>query len=339
MAFIITVAIVKIVITIITTVTIVITIIITFVLTTIIIITQTTKSWPHSKKVGSYLIGSTLGQGAFAKVKMGLHVYTAKKVAVKIIDKKTCIENSYASKNMKREAKIWKKIDHRNVVKLLDVLETNNGYYLITELCGGSDLKSVISSRICGCLDESESSVYLYDILSAVSYMHGLGIIHRDLKIDNILLDGRGNVKLIDFGLSCFDSSQSHCRTFCGSPAYAAPELLANQSYGKKVDVWSIGVNMYVMLTGNLPFTVHPFSVNSIYEKMTNQGMNVIEISISSGQWDLLLKLLAVDPDRRVTADEALQHDWFSKISRKSRELFLFCCGDLDLCSFYSLLI
>lgn len=266
--------------------------------------------FPHNKRVGHYLLGRKLGEGSFAKVKEGLHTLTGQKVAIKVIDKKKAKEDAYVSKNMRREGKLLQMIIHPNIIQLYELMETENSYYLVTELCEGGDLMDYICAR--KYLSEVCTRKFIRQIISAVDYLHRIGILHRDLKIENLLLDKNLNIKLIDFGLSNYTKSEL-CITQCGSPAYAAPELLAHKKYGSKVDVWSIGVNMYAMLTGNLPFTVEPFNIKSLYNKMMKNEMNAIPEHLSKNGEDLLRKLLNPDPARRISLKEAMEHSWLNE--------------------------
>ncbi|XP_052242550.1 hormonally up-regulated neu tumor-associated kinase homolog A-like [Dreissena polymorpha] len=278
------------------------------------------RNFPHSKKVGNYLLGNTLGEGSFAKVKEALHIPTGERVAVKIIDKKKSREDSYVRKNLRREGKILQMVRHSNIVQLLEIMETQNSYYLVTELCRGGDLMDYISQR--RKLPEPEVKKYIRQIVSAVDYLHRLGILHRDLKIENLLMDEFKDMKIIDFGLSnCVKlvptkdgpRIQDYCVTQCGSPAYAAPELLGRRKYGPQVDIWSIGVNMYAMLTGNLPFTVEPFNIKILHQKMITGQMNPLPDGTTRDCRDLIKKLLNPDPDRRITMEEVLRHAWIAE--------------------------
>lgn len=266
--------------------------------------------FPHNKRVGHYLLGRKLGEGSFAKVKEGLHTLTGQKVAIKVIDKKKAKEDAYVSKNMRREGKLLQMIIHPNIIQLYELMETENSYYLVTELCEGGDLMDYICAR--KHLSETCTRKFIRQIISAVDYLHRIGILHRDLKIENLLLDKNLNIKLIDFGLSNYTKSEL-CITQCGSPAYAAPELLAHKKYGSKVDVWSIGVNMYAMLTGNLPFTVEPFNIKALYNKMMKNEMNAIPEHLSKSGEDLLRKLLNPDPSKRISLKEAMEHPWINE--------------------------
>ncbi|XP_039386756.1 hormonally up-regulated neu tumor-associated kinase homolog A-like [Mauremys reevesii] len=274
------------------------------------------KNFPHTKQVGTYLVGKMINKGSFAKVMEGLHIPTGEKVAIKVIDKKKAKQDSYVLKNMKREPRIHQMIKHPNIVQLYETLETENFYYMVMELCLGGDLMD----RICDKkkLEEREVRDYTRQIMSAVEHLHRHGIVHRDLKIENFLLDENNNIKIVDFGLSNtikFESlSQELLNTQCGSPAYAAPELLAHKKYGPKVDVWSIGVSTFAMLTGTLPFIVEPFNIKQLHQKMVNSEISPIPSNISSGAVHFMHSLLEPDPAKRPAVKDAMKDKWLNEV-------------------------
>ncbi|NWI04172.1 HUNK kinase, partial [Tichodroma muraria] len=255
-----------------------------------------------------------LGEGSFAKVREGLHVLTGEKVAVKVIDKKRAKKDTYVTKNLRREGQIQQMIRHPNIAQLLDILETENSYYLVMELCPGGNLMHKIYEK--KRLEEHEARKYIRQLILAVEHLHRAGVVHRDLKIENLLLDEDNNIKLIDFGLSNCAGILGYSDPFstqCGSPAYAAPELLARKKYGPKIDVWSIGVNMYAMLTGTLPFTVEPFSLRALYQKMVDKEMNPFPTQLSSAAITFLRSLLEPDPAKRPNIQQALANRWLNE--------------------------
>ncbi|XP_060090321.1 hormonally up-regulated neu tumor-associated kinase isoform X2 [Heteronotia binoei] len=272
------------------------------------------REFQHIKRVGNYLIGRKLGEGSFAKVREGMHVVTAEKVAVKVIDKKRAKKDTYVTKNLRREGQIQQMIRHPNIAQLLDILETENSYYLVMELCTGGNLMHKIYEK--KRLEEHEACKYILQLILAVEHLHRAGVVHRDLKIENLLLDEDNNIKLIDFGLSNCASILGYSDPFstqCGSPAYAAPELLARKKYGPKIDVWSIGVNMYAMLTGTLPFTVEPFSLRALYQKMVDKEMNPLPTQLSTAAINFLRSLLEPDPTKRPNIQQALANRWLNE--------------------------
>ncbi|XP_074758928.1 hormonally up-regulated neu tumor-associated kinase isoform X3 [Athene noctua] len=272
------------------------------------------RDFQHTKRVGNYLIGRKLGEGSFAKVREGLHVLTGEKVAVKVIDKKRAKKDTYVTKNLRREGQIQQMIRHPNIAQLLDILETENSYYLVMELCPGGNLMHKIYEK--KRLEEHEARKYIRQLILAVEHLHRAGVVHRDLKIENLLLDEDNNIKLIDFGLSNCAGILGYSDPFstqCGSPAYAAPELLARKKYGPKIDVWSIGVNMYAMLTGTLPFTVEPFSLRALYQKMVDKEMNPFPTQLSTAAINFLRLLLEPDPAKRPNIQQALANRWLNE--------------------------
>ncbi|XP_015197306.1 hormonally up-regulated neu tumor-associated kinase homolog A [Lepisosteus oculatus] len=269
------------------------------------------RTFYHTKRVGNYLIGRKLGEGSFAKVREGLHVMTGETVAVKVIDKRKAKKDSYVTKNLRREGQIQQMIRHPNITQLLDILETENSYYLVMELCRGGNLMDRIYEK--KKLEEREAQKYVRQLVTAVEHLHRAGVVHRDLKIENLLLDEDDNIKLIDFGLSNCAWMLGYSDPFstqCGSPAYAAPELLSKKRYGPKVDVWSIGVNMYAMLTGNLPFTVEPFSLRALHQRMVDKDMNPLPPQLSIAAVNMLRSLLEPDPVKRPNIHQVMMDPW-----------------------------
>ncbi|NXM62636.1 HUNK kinase, partial [Illadopsis cleaveri] len=270
--------------------------------------------FPHSNQVGNYLVGKMINKGSFAKVMEGLHIPTGEEVAIKVIDKRKARQAYYVSKNMKRELQIHQMIKHPNTVQLYETLGTDNSYYMVMELCLSGDLLDRIYDK--KRLVEQEVRRYTRQILSAVDHLHCQGIVHRDLKIENFLLDENNNIKITDFGLSNtarFEGlSQELLHTQCGSSAYPAPELLAHKKYGPKVDVWSIGVSMFAMLTGTLPFTVERFNIKQLYQKMLIGETSPIPSDISPAV-HFMQSLLEPDPAKRPGVKEAIKDKWLNE--------------------------
>nr|CAB3254896.1 hormonally up-regulated neu tumor-associated kinase homolog A [Phallusia mammillata] len=271
------------------------------------------ENFPHYKRVSDYLLGSCIGEGSFAKVRVGLHCPTKEKVAIKIINKAKAKKDSYVYKNLHREGKIMQMMQHPNIVQVFDILETGNNYYLVTELCSGGELIEIVTEK--GSLPETTVRRYTHQLVNAVGYLHEKNIVHRDLKVENILLDSDDNIKIIDFGLS---NTLTHAQrdtscpltTQCGSPAYAAPELLAKKPYGPKVDVWSIGVITFALLAGKLPFTVEPFNIPKLCRKMQRGEMNPIPAAASTQCRIFIRKLLQPDFQLRPSINEVAKMRW-----------------------------
>ncbi|CAF1062628.1 unnamed protein product [Rotaria magnacalcarata] len=258
------------------------------------------------KKVGNYVILKTIGEGSFAKVRLGIHLITEMKVAVKVINKREVFKRNYLRANLRREASMMQRMSHAHIVQLHEVMETENSYYIVMDLVQGSEFVKYLTKK--KQLDENETRKYIRQIVSAVDHMHHARVIHRDIKLQNFMLDQNNDIVIIDFGLSnCLDD-KGFLTTQCGSPAYAAPEIFAHQEYGSAVDIWSIGVNMYAMLVGKLPFKVEHRSRN--LAKLHACILKGCEIpnTLSRDCQDLLTRLLEPSPTKRISMQEILRH-------------------------------
>ncbi|XP_071238701.1 MAP/microtubule affinity-regulating kinase 3-like isoform X7 [Salvelinus alpinus] len=203
---------------------------------------------PH---VGNYRLLKTIGKGNFAKVKLARHILTGREVAIKIIDKTQLNPNSL--QKLFREVRIMKILNHPNIVKLFEVIETERTLYLVMEYASGGEVFDYLVAH--GRMKEKEARAKFRQIVSAVQYCHQKHIVHRDLKAENLLLDADMNIKIADFGFSNEFTMGNKLDTFCGSPPYAAPELFQGKKYdGPEVDVWSLGVILYTLVSGSLPF-------------------------------------------------------------------------------------
>nr|XP_054367535.1 MAP/microtubule affinity-regulating kinase 4 [Mirounga angustirostris] len=210
---------------------------------------------PH---VGNYRLLRTIGKGNFAKVKLARHILTGREVAIKIIDKTQL--NPSSLQKLFREVRIMKGLNHPNIVKLFEVIETEKTLYLVMEYASAGEVFDYLVSH--GRMKEKEARAKFRQIVSAVHYCHQKNIVHRDLKAENLLLDAEANIKIADFGFSNEFTLGSKLDTFCGSPPYAAPELFQGKKYdGPEVDIWSLGVILYTLVSGSLPFDGHNLKV------------------------------------------------------------------------------
>ncbi|CAH1998590.1 unnamed protein product [Acanthoscelides obtectus] len=256
---------------------------------------------------GLYEVDRTIGCGGFAKVKVGAHISTGEKVAIKIMDK-AALDSDLP--RVKLELKALQTLSHENICKLFQVIETETHFFLIMEYCSGGELFDHIIEK--NRLSESESRMFFRQIVSAVAYLHSSGFAHRDLKPENVLLDKYQNLKLIDFGLCANPDGgmTSPLLTSCGSPTYAAPELVMGRQYlGAEVDIWAMGVLLYALLSGTLPFD--DVSIDALYKKILS-GKYHEPAFMSKESLSLLRSMLQVDPNKRITIKELLSHPWLT---------------------------
>ncbi|KAI5703787.1 hypothetical protein M8J75_016247 [Diaphorina citri] len=252
-----------------------------------------------------YILERTVGSGGFAKVKLATHVLTGEKVAIKIMKKATLGEDL---PRVKLEINALKHISHQHICKLFQVIETSSHIFMVIEYCPGGELLDHIVER--QRLGEKESRAFFRQILSAVAYLHHLGYAHRDLKPENVLLDRNQNLKLIDFGLCAKPEGglESQLQTSCGSPNYAAPEVIkGKQYYGSETDVWSMGVMLYALLCGFLPFDSD--SIDQLYDKILN-GKYTEPPWMSPSSRQIVRSMLQVEPGKRIKIQDLLGHNW-----------------------------
>ncbi len=270
-------------------------------------------NFSKNKKEGQFILGKNLGEGTFGTVRLATHYITGEKVAVKILDKKKILEETDKTR-LEREIKLMKILRHPNIVHLYSVIQTNKYIYLIMEYISGKELFDYIIKK--GKLKEIEACKFYQQIISGIEYIHKLKIVHRDLKPENLLLDSKKNIKIVDFGLSNIYSNNNLLSTACGSPCYAAPEMINGEKYdGLLVDIWSSGIVLYAMICGYLPFEDKNNDV--LYDKIC-EGKFIVPYFISDLAKDLLFKILNVDPCKRYDIIQIKNHPWFNLIDMKN---------------------
>lgn len=261
----------------------------------------------NATQIGNYVIQKTVGEGNFAKVKLAKHKLTGAEVAIKVIDKTTLDEKKLSK--LYREIRIMKLLHHPNIVKLYEVIETKNTVFLVMEYASGGELYDYLVVH--GKMKEKEARAKFRQILSAVSYCHKKRVIHRDLKAENLLLDENLNIKIADFGFSNTFDPENKLDTFCGSPPYAAPELFQGRRYtGPEVDIWSLGVILYVLTTGCLPFDGK--NLQEMRESVC-RGKYRIPFYLSDTCEKLLRKFLVRDPEKRSGLDMLIDDIWINE--------------------------
>ncbi|XP_070563825.1 5'-AMP-activated protein kinase catalytic subunit alpha-2-like [Ptychodera flava] len=273
-------------------------------------------------KIGHYLLGETLGVGTFGKVKIGEHQITGHKVAVKILNRQKIKSLDVVGK-IRREIQNLKLFRHPHIIKLYQVISTPTDIFMVMEYVSGGELFDYIVKH--GKLKEHEARRFFQQIISGVDYCHRHMIVHRDLKPENLLLDMNMHVKIADFGLSNMMTDGEFLRTSCGSPNYAAPEVISGKLYaGPEVDVWSCGVILYALLCGTLPFDDE--HVPTLFRKIKAGVFTIPDHIAKSSVVSLLTHMLQVDPLKRATVKEIREHEWFSK----ELPVYLFPQDDYD---------
>lgn len=275
----------------------------------------------------------TIGQGAFATVKKVIERSSGDSYAVKIINRRRAIHagGKGAMLGVNRELEILRKLDHPNIVKLKSFYEDVENYYLVMELVPGGDLMDFVAAN--GAIGEDATQVITKQILDGIAYVHRMGISHRDLKPDNILImqDDPILVKITDFGLAKISDNATFMKTFCGTLAYVAPEVITGKydtqqsqgspnNYSNLVDIWSLGCLVYVLLTSHLPFNGKTQS--QMFQKIKSGEYHESPLNsykISEYGRDFLKGCLQVDPSRRFTADQALKHEWLLEVETYSQ--------------------
>ncbi|KAF3322630.1 CBL-interacting protein kinase 32 isoform X3 [Carex littledalei] len=263
------------------------------------------------RQVGKYELGRTLGEGTFAKVRFARNVETGEHVAIKILEKEKIMKHKMVEQ-IKREISIMKLVKHPNVVCLLEVMGSKSKIYIVLEYVTGGELFDIVANH--GRMREDEARRYFQQLINAVDYCHSRGVYHRDLKLENLLLDAHGTLKVSDFGLSALSQQMKGdglLHTSCGTPNYVAPEVLEDRGYdGAKADVWSCGVILFVLLAGYLPF--EDDNIMSLYKKISAAEFTCPSW-FSIGAMSLITRILNPDPEKRISISEILEDKWFKK--------------------------
>uniref|UniRef100_A0A0X3PWE3 non-specific serine/threonine protein kinase n=1 Tax=Schistocephalus solidus TaxID=70667 RepID=A0A0X3PWE3_SCHSO len=255
--------------------------------------------------VGKYKLVRTIGKGNFAKVKLAIHMATGVEVAIKIINKKGL--DWAAHERLKREVQILQMLDHPNIVRLLEIIENDEVICLVQEYANGGEIFDYLVAH--GKMREREARAKFRQLVSAIHYCHSKNIVHRDLKAENILLDSNLNVKVADFGLANIFRPDEKLSTFCGSPPYAAPELfLGIRYYGPGVDIWSLGVILFTLVVGHLPFDAT--DLGELRTKILTVQYRLSRGEVSHDLEALLKKMLVLDPRDRYALHVLMNDRW-----------------------------
>ncbi|TGZ85556.1 Pkinase-domain-containing protein [Ascodesmis nigricans] len=258
-------------------------------------------------RLGQFRIERTIGEGSFGKVKLAIHEVTGQKVALKFVSQKDLITKDMAGR-VEREIQYLQLLRHPHIIKLYNVITTPTDIIMVIEFAGGELFDYLVQY---GKMTEDSARRFFQQIISAVEYCHRHKIVHRDLKPENLLLDESLNVKIADFGLSNIMTDGNFLKTSCGSPNYAAPEVINGKLYaGPEVDVWSCGVILFVLLCGTLPFDDE--YIPNLFKKIA-KGFYTLPSFLSPDAKDLISRMLIVNPMQRITIEEIRKHPWFKK--------------------------
>ena len=264
-----------------------------------------------------FTIRQVIGEGAYATVRLAINNQTNEEVAIKIMEKNKIVQEEDKIK-IEREKKLHQNLRHPNIVQLYSVIEKDNKIYLIMEYVKGKELFDYIVFK--KKLSENESCLFFQQIISGIEYLHKIKYVHRDIKPENLLINQETKeLKIIDFGFSnvCANPNKNLLESACGSPYYAAPEMLSGQNYrAPPVDIWSSGIVLYTMICGYLPFEDE--DNNLLYEKI-RKGKFVIPKHVSDQARDLLNNILVTDPQKRFTINQIKNHPWFSLYNNKGK--------------------
>lgn len=272
------------------------------------------KKSGQENTIGHYSIGATIGQGTFGKVKVAEEVLTGEKVAVKILEKAKICEKDDLERVV-REIGVLKVLRHPHIAQLYEIIETEKELYLIMEYaCGGELFDYIVLKQKIG---EAEACLLFQQLIAGVEYFAKMNITHRDLKPENLLLDQEKKLRIVDFGLSNSYKAGEKLKTPCGSPCYAAPEMLQDQEYnGLSVDIWSSGVVLYAMLCGFLPFD-DP-NTSALYQKIIKGEFQKPKF-LSHAALTLITGILNVNPNERFTLDDIKNNPWFKSVNQSIR--------------------
>lgn len=269
-----------------------------------------------------YMIGDKLGVGSFAVVRKGTRKIDNKEFALKIVKKKNL--NKEELKTINDEAGIMSKIEHKNVCLMIEMFESPSNLYMVLELLSGGELFERIVEK--GQYSEKQASILIRDITESIRYLHSQKIVHRDLKPENLIYstpDDDSLIKITDFGLAKYlERDDQKMRTACGTPGYVAPEILKNEPYDKQVDLWSIGVILYILLCGFPPF--YDENASGLYSQIKRGDYTFPDpywTDISDQAKDLVSKLLVVDPKKRCTSELLLVHPWIDQNAAPDKPL------------------
>ena len=281
------------------------------------------KATGYTNLLDIYEVKRRLGNGKYGLVKLGINKQTKEKVAIKIMNKNKM--NSSDIELVRTEIEILKICQHPNIIRLYDIFENIDYIYIIMEYCSGRDLFSYLKKRNFK-INEENAAIIMNKICRAVFYFQSyFGVIHRDLKPENILMTSEGDnadIRILDFGLSKITIPNEKCTEPYGTLTYCAPEIILDEPYSKEIDMWSLGVMTYLMVSGSLPFNSEEDNdiARKIVYDQADFSKNSCWKSLSYECIDFIKKLLEKDSKKRMVIEEALKHPWFKKYIKEEKK-------------------
>jgi MAP/microtubule affinity-regulating kinase len=258
----------------------------------------------HALPTDNYTYEKIIGSGSYAIVWMATNRKTSQRVAIKIYEKIKLLDPEKL-KNVKNEIEILKQLDHPNIIKLHQEFETFRQIHIVMEYIGTTSLSEFLKKRQGKKLTEPEAKVIFKQVASAIHYIHQKEIIHRDIKLENILIESFSNVKLIDFGFAAHPNATSISGVLCGTPAYMSPEILGKEEgqTGYPADIWAMGILLYQLLEGDFPFKGQ--SDRELFQKV-KAGKYELPSNWSEGLKNLMVSLLTLDQKQRIVSGEVV---------------------------------
>ena len=262
-------------------------------------------------KIENYILGKELGKGSFAIVRLGINKINKKKYAIKIYSKISLFDNQKKT-IIKNEISILKKLNHENIMKMYEIIDTPNNLYLILEYINGISLLQYIKNMSDHKINEKKCKILFYQIVKGINYCQLKNICHRDIKLENILLIDNSKIKIIDFGFGIITNNNTYHKFFCGTPSYMSPEVINKEKYiAQFYDIWSLGILLYTMLCGFFPFFGN--NENELFEKINNGNFDLPNFISEKGK-KLIRKILVFKPKDRPSTEEILLDEWFEDL-------------------------